>query len=472
MNRCSCASLLALALLSLSMPVSATKAINGIGTEYAVYDAPGISFSPNSPSTEWYIPAQRLRTTVGLYNLDSAKVLSQLTAMRNSGQTDIAIPIWISGIGDCEYTSCNDGVYDGQWGEVIDYMQGSWRPQHKQNYQNLLANIKALGFKRIIIRFNQYWSSEANGWNEATYQRIWNFIVVTRNTTEKSLAVDGPSVLYDLGGELGGLTSGVNQQFTKRLWQDYTFSWGADDTVGFSFAWAPGRFTSMRSTFQQAGTYLPKIWAFDIYPHALGKSLDMRAHLQNIANEMGALNGQPIIVLETWDNDATTASEINSALNGSSAVQNLNLDGLFQWKLNKSRSLSGLDKHFSQQSLENLTSTTQTSHYIGLKANRRIDITNSNSLKLVLSDTNCATTSSVPCAITERWGSAPNGKVHVVSVRQNGAPEVLHACVTGSGSQTIPWIVPNQKYQFISRYSPSCSLSSGTIIAESTITLH
>ncbi len=459
-------------LLFFSTSVSASKAINGIGTEYAVYDAPGIDFSPTSPATEWYIPAQRLRTTVGLHNLDPSKVFSQLSAMRASGQTDIAIPIWISGIGGCEHSSCNDGVYDGQWGEVIDYSFSSY-PQHQENYEYLLKQIHSLGFRRIIIRFNQYWSSSASSWNETNYQKIWNFIYMTRNLTESTLSGSkNTSALYDLGGELGGLTSGVNQQFTKRLWQDYVSNWGTDRTVGFSFAWAPGRFTSMRSTFQQAGSYLPSIWAFDIYPHATGQSSDMRTHLQNIANEMGSLNGQPIIILETWVNDATTASEINSALNGSSAVQNLNLDGLFQWKLDKSRSLSGLDKNFSQLSLANLASTTQTSNYVGLKASRRIDITNSNSQALVLSDTNCAISAIVPCAISERWGPAPNGKIHVITTRQNGAPEVLHACVVGSGSQTIPWIVPSQSYQFISRYSSACSLGSGPIVSISTIRLH
>ena len=196
----------------------AAKAINGIETNYAIYDATGVNFSPGFRNT-WYIPPQHLRTTVGLYQLNPTQVGTQLTAMRNSGMTDIAIPIWMSDF----HGQDPDGLVDWVYGEFIDYSQAGLRLQQRTNLSNLVTAIKNKGFKRILIRFGPTlnWPIP-NTWDENEYQHYWNLVVSTKNLIDGLVAGSQTKVFYDLAFEYGGYDDGgIRPQFIKRLWGDF-----------------------------------------------------------------------------------------------------------------------------------------------------------------------------------------------------------------------------------------------------------
>lgn len=456
---------MALALLAASFSSFAGRTINGGGNNYAIYDNGSINFSPGS---NWYIPAQNLRPVVGLYNLDPSLVASQISAMKASGQTEIVIPIWNTELASCEYSACNDGVPDGVWGEVVDNGWYRLRPQHESNLSAIIGHIKSNGFKRVIIRFMQY-SSGMSTWDETKYQQAWNFLYNTRNLVDGLVAASNVEVLYDLGGELGGITSGQHRAFAKRLWGDYTYTFGVTKTMGYSFAWAPGRFNAMKAVYDEVGRGYPPIWGFDVYP----SGGNIKSQLQQISNEMGSLNGQPILILETWHNDAATASSIQSALNDTATFPNLNIDGLFHWDLNRARSEAGLDQHFTVDAVDGQISPTQFSNYRSLIGVRRVQITNSHSGLLVLRDKTCGASASTSCAIDELWGAAPSGSQYVITTFQPGIGTQLHACVTSKGSQQIPWIVQNENYTFKLYRRSTCSLplANEVPLATSTITV-
>lgn len=452
-----------LVLLSCTSTAFAGRMLNGGGNNYAIYDNGSINFGQGS---NWYIPAQNLRPVVGLYNLNPTLVANQIAAMRASGQTEIVIPIWNGDLGPCEPSACNDGVPDGVWGEVIDNSWYGLRPQHEQNMRNLLAHVKSNGFKRVIVRFMQN-NAGMPTWDETKYQKSWNFLYNTRNLVDSVLAGSNVEALYDLGGELGGLNNGQERAFAKRLWQDYTHVFGITKTMGYSFAWAPGRFAAMKAVYDEVGVGYPPIWGFDLYPSGGA----IKTQLQQISNEMGSLNGQPIIILETWHNDASTASNLLSALNDTYTFPNLNVDSLFHWDLNRQRSEAGLDTHFTVSVVDGQISTSQFSNYRGLIGNRRTLISNSHSGYLVLRDRNCTAGTSVPCSIDELWGAAPSGYQHVITTYQPGVGTQLHACVNSKGSQSVNWVVPGQSYTFKIYRRTSCSIPAAHEVPIATSTL-
>jgi hypothetical protein len=255
----------------------AAKAVNGIGTNYAIYDATGVNFSPGFRDT-WYVPPQHLRTTVGLYQLNPAQVATQLTAMRNSGMTDIAIPIWMMDMHGVD----GDGIVDWVQGEFIDYSQAGLRPQQRTNLINLVTAIKNKGFKRILIRFGPSLNWPVlNTWDENEYQHYWNLVVSTQNLVDGLLAGSQTKVLYDLAFEYGGYDDGgIRPQFIKRLWGDYAGVFGTSKTVGFSYAWAPGRFAQQEQWYAQVSTVRPAVYSFDVYP---GTAATMQTALQQIS---------------------------------------------------------------------------------------------------------------------------------------------------------------------------------------------
>jgi len=449
-----------------SSSAHAGKAVNGIGTNYAIYDAAAtVNFAPGQVAT-LNTPPQSLKMTVGLYDLNPSQVAQQLTAMRAAGATDLVIPIWMANFNNVD----GDGFVDWVNAYFIDDGTGMLRPQHRTNLVNLVQAAASRGFKRIIIRFIGYFSNDS-AWNENEYQKIWNFIFNTRNLVDSTLtSSSSPIVLYDLLGEGAGVdsASGVRKTFVKRLWTDYNAAFGPTKTVGFSYAWAPGRFTTMEQWYAECGSARPEIYAFDIYPTTSAQTL---TSLQQISSEMGDQNGKPIIIMETWFNDSDTASGISSALNGTGSIYNLNLDGIFQWQLIKSRALQNLDMNWSHDAISAMSSNSQLSTYRSLLALRRTDITNQHSSKFVLTDSSCATTSTSSCTINEKWGAPPAGKNVVISVSADGAAETPHACSASAGSQTVSWIAPGHSYRFLVRYSSSCAVPATAPDSESRISV-
>lgn len=432
--------LISLTLLFIAPTAQAQKKVNFGGTNHWIY-AYGTADGHNTGNS-WYLPAQNLRPTVAHYHLSSSTVDAQISGLKNSGQNAYVIFIWNKNIGSCEFTSCNDGVADGTWGEVIDNSWSVMRPQHRTNLKAMIGKALDVGFNRIYIRFGYNSSpSSWSSWNEASYQQAWNFIVDARAAAIEVVNSKGLSaklahpynlLMFDLGAEDGGLTGGQRPAFMQRLWSDYAFTFGIDDTVGFSFAWSPGRFANNRTLLQATGI-LPKHWAFDIYSN-VGSSLG------SIYNEMGDLRNQPVHLLETYFNNSLISSQISGAL-----VSNdlLNIQLIAQWPL-----YSGMNHgHFSKSAVDSQSSTTTFSNYSSLLSNRQVHISSSNSNLLSIKDINCAATTTWPCSVRLGWPKPPAGKRYGIYINTPAGTSLV-ACEAIAGQTNINWISMNPSYVF------------------------
>ncbi|MEZ4315725.1 MAG: hypothetical protein R3F14_47520, partial [Polyangiaceae bacterium] len=250
---------------------SLQRFVNFGGTNHWVYDY-GTADGNNTNGT-WYVPALNLRSTVATLQLDMSDVHKQMMALRASGQTAYIIPIWNKDLLSCESGACNDGVPDGVWGNVVDNGSGAMRPQHRQNLQQLVQWAVELGFERIVVRFlynsdPELWPK----WDQTAYLRVRGFIFDARTAATdafhqawgKRAFPSHPVLLFDLGGEQAGIDLGQMGPFITELWSDYVLNFGTYDTLGFSFAWDPGRFTTQLGWLSSTGV-LPERWAFDIY---------------------------------------------------------------------------------------------------------------------------------------------------------------------------------------------------------------
>ncbi len=419
--------------------VSAAKRANFGGTIHFIHSY-GTTDGTN-PNNTWYVPAQNLRTPVAFFHLNPKRVLTQINSLKASGQNAYGIILHHSNIGDCEYNACNDGIYDGVWGEVIDNSQAGLRPQHRSNLGLVVGAALDAGFRRIYIRFAKNSSPESwTQWNETRYQQVWNFIVDARNVARAEVDRRGLSHLYaspnsilifDLGGESGGLSGGQLEPFMVRLWQDYVYSFGNDDTVGYSMAWAPGRFTRMKNLLATTGV-LPKMWGVDIYDN-------MTTGFGQMYNEMGPLRNQPIHLIETYFNRAQAAQEAQAALNQN---EFLNVAFFGQWPTAPGAA------HFSRPIVDSLTTTTTFSNYLSTMLGvRKMHITSSNADFLGVKDIDCTTKVSFPCSVGLRWSAPPSGKKYGIYIRIPGGTSLVQ-CETAAGSSTIPWISLNPDYKF------------------------
>jgi hypothetical protein len=453
--------------LATAMTVNA-KQLNYGGSNHFFY-ATGTSDGFNT-NNNWYMPALNVRPIVGTYQLNQSAVQSQMNAAYLSGQRVYVLPIWTGSIAACEATACNDGVVDGVWGEVINYEANGLNAQHQTNLKAVLAYANQLGFKRMIIRFNHQetpWNWTA--WDESKYSKIWNYMVNTRSLTTNYRNQLGSQMelLYDLGGELGGVNVGQGKAFTQRLWGDYVYSFGNTDTLGFSFAYAPGLGRVQNQISWYLGAWysgvLPKYWAFDNYPGSSSgdSGTTMTSWLNSIMQDLGQYRNQPIIILETWFNDASVRTGIQNAIN---ANRLLNIDTLVQWPTTYGAS------HFSASIVNSLASTSSVfGNYLPLMGTRVVSYSSTNANVMAIADQNCGTSANLPCSVKLVLGVPPAGKQNVVYVTTTSGPTLV-AC-QGAGDVTIPWIGQFANYKFENYQTSSCPSAPPTQVPSGVSTL-
>lgn len=327
------------------------------------------------------------------------------------------------------------------------------RPQHRRNLKDVVRKVLDSEFSRIYIRFSYNNSPDSwSSWDERKYQRAWGFIVDARNAAREVVIEKGLSqklshpnsiLMFDLGGEMGGVTGGKIVDFMKRIWRDYSSAYGVDDTVGFSFAWAPGRFSTQLGVFNSLGVY-PKHWAFDIYA-------DFYGSISSLMSEMGVFKNQPIHILETYFNDAITASHVSQSMN---SIGELNLQFLGQWPL-----YSGGGGHFSRPAIDSFVSPVTFGNYVGFLARRKLYISSSNSYIISFGDINCSLSYNWPCSVRIRWGSPPPGRRYGIYVVTPGGVNLVH-CEASSGSSVASWISVYPYYNFDVYSMPASGCSS------------
>lgn len=303
------------------------------GTNYAFYKVEDEYLERNEPNA-WWKPGV-LKHVVGAFHMQPAGSIEKtLKGMYDAGQRKIAIVLWHTNIEKDKVSSGSkwtDPVpvgYEHVYGHTIDSSGGVLCPQHQDNLKALLRLIQKTGFESVTIRFAAQGVNnpmEWDTWQETHCQENLSFILSTKRIADETLN-DYMPVFYDLGLELGGL-EGCCTEYTTRIWQEYTQNFSADDTIGFSFAVEPGRVRRMLEIYKASGCY-PIAYPLDIYYNA-------DKALAYVADEFckAGLENPPIIIQETFYNDAQTFRELDAA----SKQYHLSILYIMQWQVERTR---------------------------------------------------------------------------------------------------------------------------------------
>lgn len=257
--------------------------------------------------------SDNMRPVVGTYHLNPDLVRQELKTMFDNGQRKISIVIWFN------HTDQDVNAH------VINSSGGKLPKQQMLNLLDLMNDILNTGFNEILIRFAQQGVSDPSGWtewNEEMLNENWSFISTTRLLIEPILK--GIPHKYDLGVELGGLDSGQAERYQRSLWLKYVLTFGSQDSVGFSVAYAPDRLKKLFAN----GIYVNQ-WAIDIYDNVY-------AGLKQIKEDMKDMH---FIISETYYKDLQNQDEVNRGAKDF----NLNIDYILQWPLSRGSTA----KHFS-----------------------------------------------------------------------------------------------------------------------------
>ena len=303
------------------------------GTNFAFYKIEDEYLERNEPNA-WWKPGV-LKHVVGAYHMQPEDFIRQtLSEMYQGGQRKIAIVLWHTNIGKdkaasgSKWTGPVPAGYEHIYGHTIDSAGGTLCAQHQKNLKAILELIQKAGFESVTIRFAAQGVNnpmEWNAWQETYYQENLSFILSTKRMADKTLSGRIP-VYYDLGLELGGL-EGFCTEYTTRLWQEYTRKFSSDDTIGFSFAVEPGRVRRMVATYKASGCY-PVAYPLDVYY----KSDQALAYVADEFCKAG-LDNPPLIIQETFYNDAQTFRELEMA----AKQYYLNILYIMQWQVERER---------------------------------------------------------------------------------------------------------------------------------------
>ncbi len=267
--------------------------------------------------------------TVGELPYDRAQVSSQLTTMFNNGQRKIAIPIWFSVFGN---NFPPEQLFEKH---MLRIDNGKLTVEQENNLIYLLNEISRTGYNEVVIRFNAQWLSQPDKWTEwkeETYQKNLSFIFRTIDIINQTLANSNTKILYDLGGELGGLNQGSSSRYVKTLWTDYITKYGNNNSYGFSVIYDDAHENLLHTYIEEIKNInkpLPSEYAIDLYCRDITPISAVRK-IKNILDSQNE-GHKNIIIQETYYNDT---DNFNKIIKGS-VDSNLKIRTIYQWPLTK-----------------------------------------------------------------------------------------------------------------------------------------
>jgi len=241
-----------------------------------------------------------------IYHYDTATstINSQLQAMYDNGQRRVKLPIYFG--------------HGLDTGTVMDSTGGDFSTRFRTNLTNLLAEIKSIGFEEIEIGMyaqGANWvalnTTDWSTWNEPIFDETFNLIY----NLHPIFANSGLLYRIDLLPEGIPTTYASNYsvwlEYDQKLWNYYVYTFGKDDTVGFSViptadyvAQIPNVYGD--SPFGNHGS--PYLYDFHIYENAYS----------NFTTVVSLLNAQGYnpgwIIGEAFYNDSSEASALASAI--------------------------------------------------------------------------------------------------------------------------------------------------------------
>jgi hypothetical protein len=272
------------------------------GSNYSWYAISGCDREPYGIIFNYHVPNVR------------SQVQSQLAQMHASGQHRLRI-----------------NIFHGRGlstGTVMDSTGGNLSATHRTNLATFLADIKNAAFGEIEVAFHPIGLNEPltwSQWKEDLYQENWNLIFNLRPI------ISAAGILYriDLMNE-GTPTSSQDmlRQYVKRLWGDYNFVFGKNDTVGFSIIGdSIDRISQIPVIYGNNKPYL-----FDLHFYGNAQQTEQQQFIA-AHNKMKALGlaSEGWIIGEAFYNDSVAANGIYNAMNATGRT----VFYLTQWPLQR-----------------------------------------------------------------------------------------------------------------------------------------
>jgi hypothetical protein len=246
------------------------------------------------------------------YHLAKAVVDQQLRALYANGQRRLRIPI-----------------YHGRslgGGTNLESRNGKLTPQCRENLQNLLAEIRSIGFSEIIVGFFPQGYNQPVRWTAFQpdlYEENWSLV---RNLRPLIVAAGIPYRI-DLANEASpNPRQPIVLEYCQRLWNQYAAAYGTTDTVGFSIIPDAGRLQ-----------VLPAIYGDSAFGnHGAPPVLDLHFYKDPKARFKTAVSilrdagyRQPWILGESYFNDSGEAKALRKAIHAT----HQNVLFLLQWPL-------------------------------------------------------------------------------------------------------------------------------------------
>ena len=274
---------------------------------------PNCLTEPGNVLTDYHVPAARQQAINGLVN------------MRAAGQERVAIVIF--------HLRANPPSTDGTVnGTILDSSGGNLHKRFRSNLTTMLGDIKAAGFKEVLLRFGPQGGNDPrswNGFNESLFQENWNLIanivpiIINSGINYRvDLMVEGMPRAKILFGQIIADQPADQDwsDYTRRLWGNYVGQFGLENTVGFSMISdddaqrLDARIEHMNTIYRVNGVIvLPQTLAVDLYGTA---NADEGEIFRRYSDELDAegLFDVPMIVAETYYNDPIAARSIAEAM--------------------------------------------------------------------------------------------------------------------------------------------------------------
>jgi hypothetical protein len=246
------------------------------------------------------------------YHTAKSVIDQQLRAMYANGQRRLRIPI-----------------YHGRslgGGTNLESKNGDLTPQCRRNLQNLLAEIRSIGFSEILVGFFPQGYNQPVRWTAFQpdlYEENWSLI---RNLRPLIVAAGIPYRI-DLANEASpNPRQPVLLEYCQRLWNQYAAAYGTSDTVGFSIIPDTGRLQVLPAVYGESafGNHGPPP-VLDLHFYK-----DPKARLKTAVSILhDAGYHQPWILGESYFNDSGEAKALRKAIHAT----HQNVLFLLQWPL-------------------------------------------------------------------------------------------------------------------------------------------
>lgn len=260
-----------------------------------------------------------------------ARVTQLLIELRARGAESIAVGIYHFR----PPVPTADGVFEN--GTVLDSTGGDLHPQMRANLASLLDDIRAAGFRQLLLRFHPQRQNDAARWSsfdEDIFQENWNLIanllpiaIASGLDWRVDLMVEGMprARYYSIFGQLivlaGEPDNSAWSDYANRLWRNYVAVFDPARSVGFSSLSdvdpdrLRARIEHMSYVYRLAGgeRVYPGALAFDIYGRSgVDEGTLYRRIVDRLRRE--GYGDIPLIIAEAFYNDREAMGLLQAAV--------------------------------------------------------------------------------------------------------------------------------------------------------------